>query len=100
MCEVVNQLRITKELKMMKYVIVFALIGTVAIAAPAKESSIDSKSLIEDALDVYSSCGAEPSLAVCLKMKALRFVDRAARSADIQIVDGLNIVKADDAKTR
>ncbi|KAH0557704.1 hypothetical protein KQX54_010501 [Cotesia glomerata] len=56
------------------------------------------KSLLEDAVDVYASCASEPDVSVCLKLKALRFVDRVARSADISIVDGLKIVQTEEAK--
>jgi len=37
---------------------------------------------------------------VCLKMKALRYVDRVARSADIEIIDGFKIVQTEEAKNR
>ncbi|KAK0183028.1 hypothetical protein PV327_001106 [Microctonus hyperodae] len=83
---------------MLKYVVVIALFGAVAFAAPAQEVA-ESKSILEDAFDVYASCASESDLAVCLKLKALRIVDRAARSADISIIDGFKIVQTDEAKS-
>ncbi|XP_034949862.1 uncharacterized protein [Chelonus insularis] len=83
---------------MLKLVAIIALaFGAVAIAAPTQEAT-EPKSFLEDAFDIYASCSAEPDLSVCLKLKALRFVDRAARSADISIVDGLKIVQTEEAK--
>lgn len=82
---------------MLKFVAVIAFVGAVAFAAPAQEAA-EPKSIIEDAFDVYASCAAETDLSVCLKIKALRFVDRAARSADINIVDGFKIVQTEEAK--
>lgn len=93
------RINLDKSLIMYKYVAIIALLGAVALAAPAHESS-QSKSLFEEAVDVYSSCSAEPDMAVCLKIKALRFVDRAARSTDISLIDGLKIVQTDEAKSR
>ncbi|XP_057340909.1 uncharacterized protein LOC130677983 [Microplitis mediator] len=81
---------------MIKYVVVIALIGCVWAAPAAQESA--TKSLLEDAFDVYASCASETDLSVCLKLKALKIVDRAARAADISIVDGLKIVQTDEAK--
>ncbi|XP_012255528.2 uncharacterized protein LOC105685745 [Athalia rosae] len=73
----------------------------VTFAAPASQqesaASDPTGSIIGDALQVYSSC-ADQDLSVCLKLKALRFVDRAARSADLVIGDGLRIVQTDEAK--
>ncbi|XP_046414428.1 uncharacterized protein [Neodiprion pinetum] len=72
----------------------------IAVAAPASQQEAVTEttgSLIGDALQVYSSC-ADQDLTVCLKLKALRFVDRAARSADLVIGDGLRIVQTDEAK--
>lgn len=72
----------------------------IAAAAPASQQEAVSEStgsLIGDALQVYSSC-ADQDLSVCLKLKALRFIDRAAKSADLVIGDGLRIVQTDEAK--
>ncbi|KAL7296206.1 uncharacterized protein LOC106649237 [Trichogramma pretiosum] len=55
-------------------------------------------SLLEQAYDVYSSCSSDSDIATCLKLKALRFVDRAARSAEINVVDGVKIVQSEEAK--
>lgn len=83
---------------MLRYVVVISLIGFVFSAPAGQESG--PKSLLEDAVDVYASCASEPDVSVCLKLKALRFVDRVARSADISIVDGLKIVQTEEAKRR
>lgn len=87
---------------MFKYVLVGALFVVSALAAPATQDAAATPppSILEEALDVYTSCSGESSIAVCLKMKALRYVDRVARSADIEIVDGFKIVQTEDAKNR
>ncbi|XP_014599885.1 PREDICTED: uncharacterized protein LOC106784634 [Polistes canadensis] len=56
-------------------------------------------SILEEALDVYASCSGESDLSVCLKLKALRFVDRAAKAADINVIDGFRIVQIEEAKS-
>lgn len=81
-------------------VVLSAGLLAVALAAPASQQEAASEStgsFIGDVLQVYSSC-ADQDLSVCLKLKALRFVDRAARSADLVIGDGLKIVQTDEAK--
>lgn len=85
---------------MFKYVIVAALLVASAFAAPAAQDAAHQPSILEEALDVYASCSGEEDLAVCLKLKALRFVDRAARSADIEVADGFKIVQTEEAKNR
>lgn len=90
-----------RPVKMFKFAVVGALFVVSALAAPASQDAVASPpSILEEALDVYASCSGESSIAVCLKMKALRYVDRAARSADIEIVDGFKIVQTEDAKNR
>ncbi|KZC11139.1 PREDICTED: uncharacterized protein LOC107189231 [Dufourea novaeangliae] len=83
---------------MFKYVVIVAVLTASVIAAPAGQDPAGQTSILEEALDVYASCSSEESLAVCLKLKALRFVDRAARSADIDVVDGFKIVQTEEAK--
>ncbi|XP_018372115.1 PREDICTED: uncharacterized protein LOC108766997 [Trachymyrmex cornetzi] len=87
-------------IKMFKFAVVGALFVVSALAAPASQDAgvAPPSSILEEALDVYASCSGESSIAVCLKMKALRYVDRAARSADIEIIDGFKIVQTEDAK--
>ncbi|CAK9807978.1 hypothetical protein ANTQUA_LOCUS5410 [Anthophora quadrimaculata] len=80
---------------MFKYVIIAAVLAVSVFAAPAVQ---DQPSILEEALDVYASCSGEEDVSVCLKLKALRFVDRAARSADIEVVDGFKIVQTEEAK--
>lgn len=87
---------------MFKFAVVCAFFVVSALAAPASQDAAAAPppSILEEALDVYASCSGESSIVVCLKMKALRYVDRAARSADIDIVDGFKIVQTDEAKNR
>lgn len=87
---------------MFKFAVVGALFVVSALAAPASQdaASASPPSILEEALDVYASCSGESSIAVCLKMRALRYVDRAARSADIEIVDGFKIIQTEEAKNR
>lgn len=89
---------------MFKFAVVGALFVVSALAAPASQDALAAAapppSILEEALDVYASCSEESSIAVCLKMKALRYVDRAARSADIEVIDGFKIVQTEEAKNR
>ncbi|XP_012287509.1 uncharacterized protein LOC105703592 [Orussus abietinus] len=84
---------------MLKFVAVLIAFVAVARSAPALQGP-ESTSLFEDALQVYSSCSEEEDLTVCLKVRALRFFDRAARSADIGLADGVRIIMTDDAKAK
>ncbi|CAL7938067.1 unnamed protein product [Xylocopa violacea] len=83
---------------MIKFIVIAALLAACALAAPASQDAAHQPSMLEEALDVYASCSGEPDISVCLKLKALRFVDRAARSADIEVVDGFKIVQTEEAK--
>ncbi|XP_046816766.1 uncharacterized protein LOC124423237 [Vespa crabro] len=71
----------------------------VAYGAPTTQEVIQSPSILEEALDIYASCSGESDLSVCLKLKALRFVDRVARAADINVIDGFRIVQTEEAKS-
>lgn len=81
---------------MYKFVVILSLVAA-AFAAPAAQE-VQQRSLFEEAIDVYSSCADENDMTVCLKLRALNFVDRAARSAEFDITDGLKIVQTDEAK--
>lgn len=83
---------------MYKFVVILSLVAA-AFAAPAAQE-VQQRSLFEEAIDVYSSCADENDMTVCLKLRALNFVDRAARSAEFDITDGLKIVQTDEAKNR
>jgi len=87
---------------MFKFAIIGAFFVVSAFAAPASQDAAAAPppSILEEVLDVYASCSGESSIMVCLKMKALRYVDRVARSADIEIIDGFKIVQTEDAKNR
>ncbi|XP_078032727.1 DUF1676 domain-containing protein Osi9 [Augochlora pura] len=82
---------------MFKYVVIATLLASCTFAAPATQDPAAQPSILEEALDVYASCSGD-DVAVCLKLKALRFVDRAARSADIDVFDGFKIVQTEEAK--
>ncbi|XP_072755333.1 uncharacterized protein Osi9 [Anoplolepis gracilipes] len=85
---------------MYKFAIIGALFVVSSLAAPASQDAAAAppSSILEEALDVYASCSGESSIAVCLKLKALRYVDRVVRSADIEVVDGFKIVQTEEAK--
>lgn len=78
------------------------LLVAAATAAPtATQEAAAQPSVLEQALDVYASCSGEEDVSVCLKLRALRFVDRVARSsADIEVADGFKIVETEEAKSR
>ncbi|GAB1865651.1 Osiris 9 [Camponotus japonicus] len=84
---------------MYKLAIIGALFVVSTLAAPAsQDAEVAPPSIIEEALDVYGSCSGESNVAVCLKLKALRYVDRVVRSADIEVFDGFKIVQTEEAK--
>ncbi|XP_014212823.1 uncharacterized protein LOC106642526 [Copidosoma floridanum] len=80
---------------MLRLAVVFAFALGCALAAPTQEQQ---PSLLEQVYGVYSSCSSESNLAVCLKLKAADYVDRAARSAEIDVFDGLKIVQNNEGK--
>lgn len=80
--------------------VIAALLASAVFAAPASQDAGQQPSILEEALDVYASCSGEEDISVCLKLKALRFVDRAARSADIDVMDGFKFVQTEEAKGR
>ncbi|XP_058793751.1 uncharacterized protein LOC131665711 [Phymastichus coffea] len=82
---------------MLRFVVVCALVA-IASAAPAAQEQ--QTSLFEDAYNLYSSCSSEADIAVCLKLKALGYVDRVSRSAQIDLIDGLKIVQNEEGKSR
>lgn len=83
--------------------VIAMFLAAAASAAPAAQQAVvhQPSSVLEQALDVYASCTGEEDISVCLKLKALRFVDRVARSAeDIEVADGFKIVHAKEAEGR
>lgn len=92
------------RVKMFRFAVIGALFVVSGLAAPASQdaaaSSPSPPSFLEQAVDVYASCSGESNIAVCLKMQALRYVDRASRSADIEVIDGFKIVQTEEAKNR
>lgn len=91
----------SERINMYKLAIIGALFVVSTLAAPAsQDAEVAPPSIIEEALDVYGSCSGESNVAVCLKLKALRYVDRVVRSADIEVFDGFKIVQTEEAKNR
>jgi hypothetical protein len=94
-----------------KWVLAFAVLGVAITSAfPASEeydargnqevSTDDSESLIEDGVETayrfIQSCG-DKEMSLCLKMRALTFVDRALRRpGDVELLDGVSLVRAQD----
>jgi hypothetical protein len=94
-----------------KWALIFAAVGIASISAfPASEdyeakgnsdvSTDDSTSLIEDGIETtyrfLQSCG-DKEMSLCLKMRALTFVDRALRKpGDLELVDGVSLVRTQD----
>jgi hypothetical protein len=95
-----------------KWLLAITLLGAAIVSAfPASEendaaanqdiSSTDSESLIEDGIDTayrfIQSCG-DKDMSLCLKMRALTFVDRALRRpGDVKLLEGVSLVRAPDA---
>lgn len=46
---------------------------------------------------VYDECNKADSFSLCLKKKAVTFMDRLARMDKLSILDGVNVVKNDNA---
>lgn len=67
---------------------------TVAFAA---ESFEDTSTRV--ALKVYEDCSATEDFYVCLKKKAITFLDRLGRAEKFSISDSVKIVRASDAPT-
>lgn len=88
--------------------VVITIIGLVsaALAFPSTEkisytSQPEDKSFFEEGIDVayrfIKDCG-DKDMSLCLKMRALTFVDRALRKNEISITDGVSLVKTDNAQ--
>jgi hypothetical protein len=91
-----------------KWVLAFAAVGVaIASAFPASEdydarghqdiSTADSGSLIEDGIETayrfIQNCG-DKEMSLCLKMRALTFVDRALRRpGDVELLEGVSLVQ-------
>lgn len=48
-------------------------------------------------LKVYDECSKADSFSLCLKKKAVTFMDRLARMDKLSILDGVNVVKSTDS---
>lgn len=80
---------------------VFCAQGIVAFPATGVGSSgKNDESTLSKVYTMMQECGNSNDLSICLKMRALTFVDRALRrSDDIQIIDGITLVKSSDTAT-
>lgn len=94
-----------------KWTLIFAAVGVAITSAfPSPEEydargNIDvpteeSASLIEEGVETayrfFQSCG-DKEIALCLKMRALTFVDRALRKpGDVDLVDGVSLKRTQD----
>lgn len=68
-----------KPKTMYKYAALFVLLAS-ALAVPAPESNLD---CLQNEDDIFS----------CVAVKMVSAIDRAARSADVHIIDGITFVK-------
>jgi hypothetical protein len=94
-----------------KWVLIFAAVGVaIASAFPTSEeydargnsdvSTEESASLLEEGVETayrfLQSCG-DKEMSLCLKMRALTFVDRALRRpGDVELVEGLSLTRTED----
>lgn len=86
---------------MFKFVLIVAVLASSSVlAAPASQDASQPSSILEEALDVYATCTGQEEISTCLKLQALRLVDRVARSANIDVADGFKIVQTEEAKNR
>ncbi|KAK1122761.1 hypothetical protein K0M31_009203 [Melipona bicolor] len=86
---------------MFKFVLIVAVLASSSVlAAPAGQDASQPSSILEEALDVYATCTGQEEISTCLKLQALRLVDRVARSANIDVADGFKIVQTEEAKNR
>lgn len=51
---------------------------------------------IRGILRVYDECSKADSFSLCLKKKAVTFMDRLARMDKLSVLDGVNVVKSED----
>lgn len=83
-------------------VLVIGLVS-VALAFPGGEKTPqqEEKSFLDEGLDVayrfIKDCG-DKDVSLCLKMRALTFVDRALRKNEISITDGVRLVRSEQAQ--
>lgn len=86
---------------MRAFVLVIGLVS-VALAFPNGEKSpTPEKSFVEEGLEVayrfIKDCG-DKDVSLCLKMRALTFVDKALRKKEIAITDGVRLVRSENAQ--
>lgn len=80
---------------MRAFVIVLGLVSA-TLAFPAAEEAQKESSYLEDGLEgayrFLKDCG-DKEIFLCMKMRALTFVDRALRKPEISILEGVSLVK-------
>lgn len=88
---------------MRAFVIVLCLVSA-ALAFPGGEpgqQQPEEKSFFEDGLDIayrfIKDCG-QKDMSLCMKMRALTFVDRALRKNEISISDGVSLVRSENGQ--
>lgn len=79
---------------MMKLILCVVL-SVIVLGASAQESW-DSQG-IKLALRVYDECSSSDGFSPCLKKKALTFLNRLSRMDKLNLVDGVFVIKTDDA---
>lgn len=86
---------------MRAFVIVIGLVSATLAFPAGEEAPQKESSYLEDGFDgayrFIKECGNK-DVALCLKMRALTFVDRALRKPEISITDGVSLVRSDEAQ--
>lgn len=88
---------------MRAFVIVLGLVSATLAFPAAEETTAQQKdsSYLEDGLEgayrFLKDCG-DKEIFLCLKMRALTFVDRALRKPEISITDGVSLVRSENAQ--
>ena len=88
-----------------KWILIFAAIGmTTAFPAAEEPTQNQESSYLEDGIEraykFIQSCG-EKDMSLCLKMRALTFVDRALRKpGGVELYDGVSLISSQDEYSR
>lgn len=87
---------------MRAFVIVVLGLVSATLAFPAAEETQKESSYLEDGLEgayrFLKDCG-DKEIFLCMKMRALTFVDRALRKPEISIADGVSLVKNENEES-
>lgn len=74
----------------MKFFLCILLLGTTAYGIVEEEFADDSARI---AYRLYNDCSKDVGFSVCLKKKAITFLDRMGRMENVSLVSGINIVR-------